>query len=74
MALGRQPGAPGLVFGPRGFYHKIQTPEEAFKKIDAVTAQDVQKVARELFQSKKMTLAVIRPYKNDKMFKKLLNV
>jgi predicted Zn-dependent peptidase len=56
------------------FHPKISTPTEAFKKIDAVTAADVQKVARELFQSKKMTLAVIGPYKSEKSFKKLLNV
>ena len=55
------------------FHKKITTPEEAFKKIDAVTAEDVMKVARDLFQSKKMTLAIIGPYKSEKNFKKLLN-
>ena len=55
------------------FYPKIQTPEEAFKKIDAVTVADVQKVARELFQTKKMTLAIIGPYKGDTNFKKILS-
>ena len=56
------------------FRQKSQTPEEVFKKIDAFTAADVQKVARELFQSKKMTLDVIGPYKNEREFKKLLKV
>lgn len=55
------------------FYPKIQTPEEAFKKIDAVTAEDVKKISRELFQTKKMTLAIIGPYKSDKNFKKILS-
>ncbi len=54
------------------FYTKIETPDEVLKKIEAVSALDVQKVARDLFQSKKMTLAVIGPYKNDKLFKKSL--
>jgi predicted Zn-dependent peptidase len=56
------------------FYSKIETPEEIFKKIDAVKTSDVQKVSRELFQNKKMTLAVIGPYKSEKEFKKLLKV
>lgn len=56
------------------FKPKIESPAEAFKKIDAVTSSDIQKVARNLFQSKTMTLAVIGPYKSDKMFKKLLHV
>jgi predicted Zn-dependent peptidase len=56
------------------FKPRIETPTETFKRIDAVTAQDVQKVAKDLFQNKHMTLAVIGPYKDEKMFKKLLNV
>lgn len=56
------------------FRKKIETPDRVFKKIDAVTAADVQKAAKELFQSKKMTLAVIGPYKNEKKFKKIFKV
>jgi len=56
------------------FKPKIEIPTEAFKKIDAVTVADVQKVARDLFQSKKMTLAIIGPYKNEKVFKKSLSL
>ena len=56
------------------FYEKIETPDDAFRKIDAVTVLDVQKVSRELFQNKKMTLAVIGPYKTESQFKKILKV
>lgn len=56
------------------FRPKIQTPEEVFKQIDAVTAADVKKVARDLFQTKKMTLAIIGPYKKSKIFSKTLTV
>lgn len=55
------------------FKPKIEIPTDAFKKIDAVTSADIQKAARDLFQNKKMTLAIIGPYKNEKIFKKLLN-
>lgn len=54
------------------FRSKILTPSEAFKKIDGVSALDVQKVARDLFQKNKMSLAVIGPYKNEKIFRKVL--
>ncbi len=56
------------------FKPKILIPEEVFKKIDAVTAEDIQKVAKDLFQKNKMTLAIIGPYKGEDKFKKLLNV
>lgn len=55
------------------FKPKIQTPVEVFKKIDAVTAEEVQKVAKDLFQKNKMTLAVIGPFKGEEKFKNLLN-
>jgi predicted Zn-dependent peptidase len=56
------------------FQKKIETPEEAFKRIDAVKSSDIQKVARDLFQNNKMTLAIIGPYKKEGQFKKLLQV
>lgn len=55
------------------FYKKIETPNEVFKKIDAVTAVDVKKVSRDLFQNKNMTLAIIGPYKQQAQFKKILD-
>lgn len=54
------------------FLRNTLTPAEAFKKIDAVTAQQVRAVARELFQAKNASLAVIGPYKTDKAFVKLM--
>jgi predicted Zn-dependent peptidase len=56
------------------FKPKILTPEEVFKRIEAVTSSDIQKVARDLFQNRKLTLAVIGPYKTEKQFKKILDV
>lgn len=56
------------------FKDKIESPKEAFEEVQKVTAADVGKVARDLFQSKNLTLAVIGPYKNKKMFNQLLKV
>ncbi len=56
------------------FQKKIIIPVEAFAKIDAVTAKDIKRVANELFDYRKMTLAIIGPYKNEEKFKKLLHL
>jgi len=56
------------------FLKNIETPEEIFKKIDAVTPSAIQKAARDLFQNKNLTLAVIGPYKSEIQFKKILKI
>lgn len=53
---------------------KIRTPEQVIKKIDAVTAADVQRVAREIFVDEGLNLAVIGPFKNESRFEKLLSL
>ncbi|MEK7161927.1 MAG: pitrilysin family protein [Patescibacteria group bacterium] len=56
------------------FKPKILMPQEVFKKIDAVTAKEIQKVAQDLFQKKNMSLAIIGLYKNEQNFKALLKI
>lgn len=51
---------------------EIETFEEELKGIDAVTAEDIQKVAAELFQKNKFNLQVIGPFKSAKKFQKIL--
>jgi len=53
---------------------KIRTPEETMKLIDKVTPDDIQRVAKEIFKSKKLNLAVIGPYRNKRRFQKLLEL
>lgn len=55
------------------FRKDIQSPQQVFDKIDAVTAGDVRRLAAELFQKNKATLAIIGPYKSDKPFSKILS-
>ncbi|MFH0937569.1 MAG: pitrilysin family protein [Candidatus Daviesbacteria bacterium] len=52
---------------------KIETFEEYLKKIDAVTAEDIQEVAKELFQINKFNLQIIGPLKSTSPFEKILN-
>ncbi len=56
------------------YYKDIIIPSEAFKKIDAVTANDIKKVAQDLFQNKNVTLAIIGPYKNEMKYKNILKL
>lgn len=53
------------------FKKQIRTPQEAFDRIDTVTAADIQKVAKEIFQSKILSLVVVGPYKDGVLQKSL---
>jgi predicted Zn-dependent peptidase len=47
---------------------QVLEPEELLEKIDAVTAEDVQRVARDLIAHEKLNLAVIGPFEDDERF------
>ncbi|MDQ3380519.1 MAG: insulinase family protein [Actinomycetota bacterium] len=51
---------------------EIEEPDELFRHIDAVTSEDVQRVARELFEGTAIYLAVIGPFEDGNRFEKLL--
>ena len=53
-------------------YGEIRTPEQVVEKIEAVTAEEVQELARELFRPEKMSLALVGPYDDPAAFEKLL--
>lgn len=53
---------------------RILTPEKIFKIIDKVTANDILKVAKDIFQPKKLNLALIGPFKDKDKFQKLLTL
>lgn len=55
------------------FHHKIISPHQAFKEIDAVTPHDLQRLANQLFTHEKTKLSIIGPYKGkEKAFEKKL--
>ena len=57
------------------FHPEVLTPKEAFKKIDAVTAPDLQNEAKKLFVSKNAKLAIIGPLSGqEKKLEKLINL
>ena len=52
--------------------NEIETFEEYLEKIDAVTIEDVQVVAKELFQKQKYNLQIIGPFRSQANFEKAL--
>lgn len=54
--------------------HKILTPEQFFAKIKVVTADDLARVAQDIFQPAKLNLALIGPFKGKEKFEKLMKI
>jgi predicted Zn-dependent peptidase len=53
---------------------KPVSPEEVIRKVRAVTAADIRRVARDIFKEKGLNMAIIGPYKNTKKLEKLLKL
>jgi predicted Zn-dependent peptidase len=51
---------------------EIEEPEELLRQLDAVTVEDVQRVARDLFEDTRLYLAIVGPYDDPERFEKLL--
>jgi len=47
---------------------------EIFAQIDKVTPDDILKIAKEIFQNKKLNLAIIGPHKNSEKLAKILSI
>ncbi len=55
-------------------YNKTLTLEEILAEVDMVTAEDVQRVARDLFREDTMYLSIIGPYSDKERFRKLMKM
>ena len=66
-------GACFYFLGQEVLDHKIETPKERLAKIEAVTAEDVQAVAKELFVSNGLNLSVVGPFSDPDRFRKILH-
>jgi predicted Zn-dependent peptidase len=53
---------------------KIMTMEKIFEKIDAVTPEDIQRVAKDIFRENNLNLAVIGPQENAEEIKSWLKI
>jgi len=52
---------------------ELETFDEYLKKIDKITKEDIQDVAKELFKKENFNLQIIAPLKNKAAFEKILN-
>jgi predicted Zn-dependent peptidase len=76
MALGLEhsDAVANAYAGPILFENKVLTPEEELGKIKKVTLEEVSKVAQEVFDNSKLNLAVIGPFEDEELFKKILKI
>ncbi len=51
----------------------VRTPEEVVALLDAVTIDDVRRVAQRLIDQARMTMAIVGPFRSDRRFAALLN-
>ena len=51
---------------------EMKNAEEKAKELRKVTAKEIQKLAREIFQDQKLNLALIGPFKDKAEFTKIL--
>jgi len=53
---------------------EILEPEEFFRRVDKVSATDLQRVAQDIFRPEKLNLALIGPFKEKSKFERLLKI
>jgi len=61
-------GAQELLYG------EVLTVDDVVEKVDAVTTEDVERVANQFLAPEKLNLAVVGPYRSDRQFQDLLRV
>jgi predicted Zn-dependent peptidase len=63
-----------ILFKEQNKKDKILTPEKYYNTIKKVSAEDIRRVAKEIFVNQKLNLAVIGPYQDKKEFEKMLKL
>ncbi len=53
---------------------KILTPEEVAQKINAVTSEDIKRLAQEIFKQSRLNMALIGPFKDESTFIPILKL
>lgn len=51
---------------------KIMTPQEKLQRLNRVTVKEIQAVAKEIFNKKRLSLAIVGPFKDEKQFRRLI--
>ena len=53
-------------------YGRIETPEEAVAQLDAITVDDVQRVAQRVLNPDTYRLTIVGPYRSDRRFRQII--
>ena len=72
MGLEDSRAVAGWIGSQELLFEEILTPDEVMAEIDAVTSDEVQKLAGELLKPERLSLAVIGPFPNQDRFRSLL--
>jgi predicted Zn-dependent peptidase len=63
----------GWLGGQEMLNGHVRTPDEVVALLDAVTGDDIRRVARKLIDQSRMTMAIVGPFKSERRFASLLN-
>lgn len=72
MGLEDSRSVAGWIGSQELVFNEILTPEEVMTRVDAVTSDDMQALASELFQPHLLNLALVGPYDDEAYFRDLL--
>jgi len=74
MGLEDSRSVAGWIGSQEATYGEIRTPEQVMEKIEAVTVEEVQELAGELFRDERLSLALVGPYDDEPKFRDLLRL
>jgi predicted Zn-dependent peptidase len=64
----------GWLGGQEILSNQVKTPDEIVALIEAVTPDDIRRVARKVLEQDQLSLAIVGPFKSDKRFVPLLKL
>jgi predicted Zn-dependent peptidase len=64
----------GWIGGQEILNRVVRTPDEVVAMLDAVSGDDIRRVAKKLLDQRKLSLALVGPFKSDKRFASLLKI
>jgi len=74
LVLGLEDPRGLIMFGLRGAVLEggVREPDEVLRNLDDVTAEDIQRVARDIIQNDRLNLALLGPFEDAERFEALL--
>jgi predicted Zn-dependent peptidase len=64
----------GWIGGQEILNRIVRTPDEVVAMVDAVTGDDIRRIAKKLLDERKLSMALVGPFKSDKRFASLLKI